>query len=128
MNIGSFGFTLLSFAVALGVLIFVHELGHFLVAKKLGVKVLRFSIGFGPVLFSRRTAETEYAISAIPMGGYVKMLGEDDDDDIAALAEPERAFSTQPVRRRGAIVFAGPAMNFVFAFVVYALLFAIVGV
>jgi regulator of sigma E protease len=120
--------TTLSFVVALGALVFVHELGHFTVAKRLGVKVLRFSIGFGPVLFSRRTGETEYAVSAIPMGGYVKMLGEDDDDDIAALAEPERAFSTQPVRRRGAIVFAGPAMNFVFAFVVYALLFAIVGV
>jgi len=126
MNIGSFGFTLLSFAVALGVLIFVHELGHFLVAKKLGVKVLRFSIGFGPVLFSWRKGETEYAISAIPMGGYVKMLGEEDEEE--AQANPERAFSTQPVRRRGAIVFAGPAMNFVFAFFVYAILFVAVGV
>ena len=126
MNIGSFGFTLLSFAVALGVLIFVHELGHFLVAKKLGVKVLRFSIGFGPVLFSWRKGETEYAISAVPMGGYVKMLGEEDEEE--AQANPERAFSTQPVRRRGAIVFAGPAMNFVFAFFVYAILFVAVGV
>src|SRR5213593_3951942 len=122
MQISSFVFTALSFTVALGALVFVHELGHFTVAKRLGVKVLRFSIGFGPVLFARRKGETEYAISAIPMGGYVKMLGEDDDDDPAALAEPERAFATQPVRRRGAIVFAGPAMNFVFAFVVYAAL------
>jgi regulator of sigma E protease len=120
--------TVVSFCVALGVLVFVHELGHFAVAKRLDVKVLRFSIGFGPVLFSRRRGETEYALSAIPMGGYVKMLGEEEDDDPAVLAEPERAFSTQPVRRRAAIVFAGPAMNFVFAFVVYAVLFAFVGV
>jgi regulator of sigma E protease len=128
MHLPSLLFTLLSFAVALGVLVFVHELGHFAVAKRLGVKVLRFSIGFGPVVFARKTGETEYALSAIPMGGYVKMLGEEDADEAEALAEPERAFSTQPVARRGAIVFAGPAMNFVFAFVVYASLFTLVGV
>src|SRR5215831_10138609 len=126
MDIGSFAFTLLSFAVALGVLVFVHELGHFMVAKKIGVFVERFSIGFGPVVFARRRGETEYAVSAVPMGGYVKMLGEGDEDE--ARANPERAFDTQPVRRKGAIVFAGPAMNFVFAFVAYALLFATVGV
>jgi len=126
MNVGSFGFTLLSFAVALGVLVFVHELGHFAVAKWLGVLVQRFSIGFGPVLFAWRRGETEYALSAVPMGGYVKMLGEEDEEE--ARANPERAFSTQPVGRRGAIVFAGPAMNFVFAFVVYAVLFVAVGV
>jgi regulator of sigma E protease len=120
--------TLLSFAIALGVLVFVHELGHFAVAKRLNVKVLRFSIGFGPILLSRRKGETEYALSAIPMGGYVKMLGEDDDEDPAALAEPERAFATQSVWRRAAIVFAGPAMNLLFALVVYAGLFALVGV
>jgi regulator of sigma E protease len=126
MNIGSLAFTLLSFGVALGVLVFVHELGHFVIAKKLGVLVERFSIGFGPVLFSRRRGETEYAVSAVPLGGYVKMLGEDDEEE--ARANPERAFSTQRVGRRAAIVFAGPAMNFVFAFVAYAMLFATVGV
>ncbi len=126
MNIGSFGLSLLSFAVALGVLVFVHELGHFAVAKRLGVLVERFSIGFGPVVLSRRWGETEYAVSAIPMGGYVKMLGEEDEQE--ARANPERAFSTQRVARRAAIVFAGPAMNFVFAFVAYALLFVFVGV
>jgi regulator of sigma E protease len=126
MDIGSFGVTLLSFAVALGVLVFVHELGHFAVAKKVGVLVQRFSIGFGPVIFARRKGETEYAISAVPMGGYVKMLGEEDEDE--ARANPQRAFSTQPLPRRAAIVFAGPAMNFVFAFLVYAVLFAVVGV
>jgi len=117
--------TLVAFGVALGLLVFVHELGHFAVAKRIGVKVLRFSIGFGPILFSRQRAETEYAVSAMPLGGYVKMLGEDDEEEM--VAEPERAFSTQTPLRRSAIVFAGPAMNFLFAFVVYALLFAIVG-
>jgi len=116
-----------AFAVALGVLVFVHELGHFMVAKRLGILVQRFSIGFGPVVFARRRGETEYALSAMPLGGYVKMLGEEDETDPAVVAEPERAFSTQPARRRAAIVFAGPAMNFVFAFVVYAVLFATVG-
>jgi regulator of sigma E protease len=117
--------TVVAFLVALGLLVFVHELGHFAVAKRLGVKVLRFSIGFGPILFARQRGETEYAVSAMPLGGYVKMLGEEDEEE--ALAEPERAFSTQPMLRRSAIVFAGPAMNFVFAFLVYALLFAAVG-
>jgi regulator of sigma E protease len=129
MQISSFAFTVLSFAVALGVLVFVHELGHFMVAKRLGVKVLRFSIGFGPVLLRWQRGETEYALSAFPLGGYVKMLGEDADDEVAeAAAEPERAFSTQVPRRRAAIVFAGPAMNFVFAFLTYALLFLVVGI
>ena len=126
--IPSVAFTVLSFAVALGVLVFVHELGHFAVAKRIGVRVLRFSIGFGPVIFSRRRGETEYALSAVPMGGYVKMLGEDEDGEAVAPEEQERVFSTQPVSSRAAIVFAGPGMNLVFAFVVYALLFIAVGV
>jgi len=118
-------FTIVAFVVALGILVFVHELGHFAVAKRLGVKVLRFSIGFGPIIASRQRGETEYAVSAMPLGGYVKMLGEEDEEEAAT--EPERAFSTQPLPRRSAIVFAGPAMNFLFAFLVYALLFATVG-
>src|SRR4029077_8065903 len=114
MNVGSILSSALSFAVALGVLVFVHELGPFRVPKRIGVLGERFSIGFGPVLFARRRGETEYAVSAVPMGGYVKMLGEEDDE--AALANTQRAFPTQAVGRRAAIVFAGPAMNFVFAF------------
>jgi regulator of sigma E protease len=117
--------TIVAFLVALGLLVFVHELGHFAVAKRVGVKVLRFSIGFGPILFARTRGETEYAVSAMPLGGYVKMLGEEDEEE--AQAEPERAFATQPLARRSAIVFAGPAMNFLFAFLVYAMLFYAVG-
>ena len=120
--------TTVAFVVALGVLVFVHELGHFLTAKRIGVKVLRFSIGFGPVLWCRQRGETEYALSAIPLGGYVKMLGEDSDgDDPVANDERHRAFSTQSPLRRAAIIFAGPFTNFLFAFVVYALVFASVG-
>src|SRR5262245_22894489 len=118
-------FTIVAFVVALGILVFVHELGHFAVAKRLGVKVLRFSIGFGPIIASRQRGETEYAVSAMPLGGYVKMLGEEDEEE--ALTEPARAFSTQPLPRRTAIVFAGPAMHFVLGFLVYALLFLTVG-
>lgn len=125
MYLPSFLFTLLSFAIALGVLVFVHEFGHFAVAKWAGVKVQRFSIGFGPVIFGWRRGETEYAISALPLGGYVKMLGEGEDDPEAA-AEPERAFLNHPYR--AAIVAAGPLMNIVFAFVAYAALFVAVGV
>lgn len=117
--------TFVAFVVALGVLVFVHELGHFGVAKRLGVKVLRFSIGFGPILWRKQRGETEYALSAVPLGGYVKMLGEDEDGE--PVTEPERAFGNQKPWRRAAIVVAGPTMNFLFAFLVYAVLFAAVG-
>jgi regulator of sigma E protease len=90
--------------------------------------VQRFSIGFGPVLLRSRRGETEYAISALPLGGYVKMLGEDDDAESEVATTPERAFQRQPLGRRSAIVFAGPAMNFLFAFVAYAVVFALIGV
>src|SRR5262245_6741593 len=120
--------TTVAFIVALGVLVFVHELGHFLTAKRLGVKVLRFSIGFGPVLWRWKSGETEYALSAIPLGGYVKMLGEEaDGDEPVPDEERHRAFSAQPPRGRAAIIFAGPATNFVFAFLVYALVYIFVG-
>lgn len=119
-------FTVVAFIAALGILVFVHELGHFLAAKRMNVKVLRFSIGFGPVIWSRQSGETEYALSIAPLGGYVKMLGEDDADEAAA--EPERAFSMQSRARRAIIVGAGPAMNFLFAFLAYAVMFIWVGV
>src|SRR5438046_10180844 len=94
----------LAFAVALGVLVFVHELGHFVVAKRLGILVQRLSIGFGPVILSHRKGETEYALSAMPLGGYVTMLGEADAHQPAVTAEPERAVSTPPARRARAAV------------------------
>ncbi|GAB4491290.1 MAG: RIP metalloprotease RseP [Thermodesulfovibrionales bacterium] len=105
---------ILSAAVLLGALIFVHELGHFLVAKSLGIKVLKFSLGFGPKLFGRKHGETEYLISALPLGGYVKMLGEDPDEKLDE-AEAARAYNRQPVWKRFAVVFSGPLFNLGFA-------------
>jgi regulator of sigma E protease len=100
------------FVLLLGVLIFIHELGHFAVAKWLGVKVEKFSIGFGPSLFSRRVGETEYVIAALPLGGFVKMLGEIPGEELAP-EEMSRAFNARPVWQRIAIALAGPVMNLV---------------
>jgi regulator of sigma E protease len=115
--------TVLAFIVALGVLIVVHEYGHFLVARLCGVKVLRFSVGFGrPLALWRRGADrTEWVIAAIPFGGYVKML--DEREGPVAPEELPRAFNRQNVWRRFAIVIAGPLFNFIFAVLVYAGLF-----
>ncbi len=112
--------------IVLGLLIFVHELGHFLVAKGSGVMVTRFSLGFGPRLLAWRRGETEYALSAVPLGGYVKMLGEDPEDDVPTY-EAARAFSGQPLGTRAAIVLAGPLMNLVTAFVAFTVVFALYG-
>ena len=118
--------TVLAFAVVLGVLIIVHELGHYLVARWCGVKVLRFSVGMGKVIWSRRFGadQTEWALSAVPLGGYVKMLDarEDDAGEIAA-ADAAREFTRQPVGKRIAIVAAGPIANFLLAIAIFAGLF-----
>ncbi|MGI9311419.1 MAG: RIP metalloprotease RseP, partial [bacterium] len=112
---GAFGYSLFGFLVAIAILVAVHEYGHFWVARKLGVKVLRFSIGFGrPIVRWRRAGDpTEYCIGAIPLGGYVKML--DQADDAVAPEERAMAFDRQSLAARSAIVFAGPAFNFLFA-------------
>ncbi|MGB5602786.1 MAG: RIP metalloprotease RseP [Gammaproteobacteria bacterium] len=115
------------FIVAIGVLVTFHEFGHYWVARKLGVKVLRFSVGFGrPLINWRRKNDpdkVEYAIAAIPLGGYVKMLDEREgnvpDDELG------RAFNRQPVLNRALIVFAGPAFNFILAILFYWLVFVI---
>lgn len=118
---------LVSTIVVLGVLIFVHELGHFLVAKWAGVTVLRFSFGFGPRLVGFKRGETDYCISAIPLGGYVKMLGEDPGEEVAE-DEFHQSFPSQPVSKRIAIVLAGPLCNFFFAIITFTLIFALAGI
>lgn len=119
---------ILSTALVLGVLIFVHELGHFLVAKRSGVTVLRFSLGFGPKVAGITRGKTEYRLSAIPLGGYVKMLGEDaEEEEKLSPEELAGSFSEQRVYKRLAIVFAGPLSNFIFAIVVFALMFTFSG-
>ncbi len=114
----------LALLVTLGILITVHEWGHFFVARRLGVKVLRFSIGFGQPLWRRTDAQgTEYVLAAIPLGGYVQMLDEREGDVPAE--ERHRAFNTQPVGTRIAVVAAGPLCNFLFAIGAYALVFMV---
>ena len=102
----------------LGILIFVHELGHFLVAKLLNVKVVRFSLGFGRKLIGKQIGETEYLISAIPLGGYVKMTGEDPEEDISQ-EDKERAFNNKPVWMRICIAVSGPLANILLAYVIF---------
>ncbi|UCB54367.1 MAG: RIP metalloprotease RseP [Thiotrichales bacterium] len=115
------------FIVAIGVLVTFHEYGHYWVARKLGVKVLRFSVGFGKPLFSwRRKSDAdrvEYVVAAIPLGGYVKML--DEREGNVADEELHRAFNRQSVAKRSLIVFAGPAFNFILAVFLYWLVFVI---
>ena len=112
-----------AFLFAIGILVAVHEFGHYWVAKRLGFKVLRFSIGFGKPLWMRHGKDadkTEYCLAAIPMGGYVKLLDERDGD--VAAADLPRSFTHRPIAHRIAVLLAGPAMNFVFAVLLYAIL------
>jgi regulator of sigma E protease len=114
---------LAAFLVAISILVAVHEFGHYWVAKKLGFKVLRFSIGFGKPLLTRIGKDpdrTEYCVSAIPLGGYVKLLDEREGD--VAAAELPRSFTRRPIVLRIAVLLAGPAMNLLFAALLYAIL------
>jgi regulator of sigma E protease len=117
-------YTLSGFILLLVVLIFVHELGHFLVAKISGVGVLKFSLGFGPKLIGRKYGETEYIISAIPLGGYVKLLGESENDEIS-VEDESRSFLKQSASKRMCIVAAGPLFNFLFAIVAFTFVYMI---
>ena len=119
--------TLVSAILALGFLIFIHELGHFLVAKKAGVGVKVFSLGFGARLFGFKKAETDYRLSAVPLGGYVRMVGEHPGEDVDP-GEEHRSFSHKPLLWRMAIVGAGPASNLALAFVLYYLVLVAWGI
>ena len=120
-----FLYSIIGFIVAIGILVVVHEFGHYWVAKKLGVKVLRFSVGFGKTLWARRAGadQTEYVLAALPLGGYVKML--DENEGKVAKNEQHRAFNRQSIPKRTAIVLAGPLFNFLFAVLAYWLLFMV---
>ncbi len=118
--------SIISFIIVLGLLIFVHELGHFLFAKLFRVRVLKFSLGFGPRVFGKRYGDTEYLISAFPLGGYVKMTGENREDQVNAAEEPF-SFAHKPVWKRFLIVLAGPAFNLFFAVIVFFAIFAVAG-
>ncbi|MBW1731757.1 MAG: RIP metalloprotease RseP [Deltaproteobacteria bacterium] len=123
-----FLYYVLPFILVLGVLIFFHELGHFIVAKYFHVKVLKFSLGFGNKLVGKKIGETEYLISSVPLGGYVKLLGESGEDTEEIAPEDEaRSFSNQHVLKRIAIVLAGPVFNLLLALVIFSLFYLIAG-
>jgi regulator of sigma E protease len=120
------GVSVISFVIVLGVLILVHEFGHFIVARLCGVGVQKFSIGFGPRLFGKTVGITDYRISAIPLGGYVKMVG----DEVGAELEPEElpySFIHKSLWKRTLIVAAGPLANFALAVVIFFFLFLFLG-
>lgn len=119
----SFLQTVLAFLVVIGVLVTVHEFGHYWVARRLGVKILRFSVGFGHALWSRTLGadKTEFVIAMVPLGGYVKML--DEHEGPVAPEELPRAFNQQSLKVRTAIVLAGPLFNFLFAIVAYTFMY-----
>lgn len=138
LNLWGGGFTgaLLPFLFVLTIVVFFHELGHFLVARWCGVRVLVFSLGFGPELFGFTDRRgTRWKVSAVPLGGYVKFFGDDnaasvpDPDALARMSAAERkvSFFDQPVRNRSAIVVAGPIANFILAIVIFAAIFMVIG-
>jgi len=110
--------TLLWAIILFGILIFFHELGHFIFAKLSGVGILKFSLGFGPPLLKKKVGETDYMLSLIPLGGYVKMIGEEPGEELKE-EDKARAFNFQPVWKRAVIVFAGPLFNFVLAYIIF---------
>jgi regulator of sigma E protease len=115
--------TILAFIIVLGILIFFHELGHFIMAKASGVGVLKFSLGFGPAILKKRIGETQYQIAAFPLGGFVKMLGEDPDEkDQFTHIDPSRSFAHKKLGTRALIVFSGPLFNFLLAVLIYTLI------
>jgi regulator of sigma E protease len=122
--------TLISFVIVLGLLIFVHEFGHFIWAKFFGVKVLKFSLGFGPKLISKQYGETEYLVSAFPLGGYVKMFGESPGEIAEKKLSPgelKRSFATKPVWQRFIIVAGGPVFNLIFAMFLFFIIVFVAG-
>lgn len=120
--------TIFSFILVLGLLIFVHELGHFLFAKLFGVRVLKFSLGFGPKVVGRRMGETEYVISAFPLGGFVKMFGENPDEQEVSEEDKRVSFAHKPVWQRFFIVLAGPLFNLFFSVFLFFMVYTFVGV
>lgn len=120
------GHSLVAFVVVLGVLIFFHELGHFLVARLFGVGVETFSLGFGPKVYKKKIGMTDYCLSMIPLGGYVKMVGEDPDAKISA-KDMSLSFTHKKLYQKSLIVAAGPVFNFLLAILIFYVLFQVSG-
>ncbi len=119
--------TIFSTVIVLGILVFVHELGHFLLAKKLGIGVLTFSLGFGPKLIGRKFGETQYQISVFPLGGFVKLVGENPEEEVKE-EDRCRSFSFAPIWKRALIIGSGPFFNFFLAILIFSLINIFVGI
>ncbi|MFA6284531.1 MAG: M50 family metallopeptidase, partial [Desulfurivibrionaceae bacterium] len=119
--------SILAFILVLGPLIFIHEFGHFLCAKLFGIRVLKFSLGFGPKVFGRTVGDTEYLLSAFPLGGYVKMYGESLTDEVAS-GQEKFSFSHKAIWQRFVVVLAGPLFNLLFAVLLFSSIFAAMGI
>lgn len=117
----------MAFIVVIGILVFIHEFGHFLLARLCGVGVEVFSLGFGPKIFKKTVGRTEYCISAIPLGGYVKMVGESPDAEVSP-EEESLSFTRKKLWQKSLIVAAGPVFNFLLAIVIFYMLYQFVGV
>ena len=111
--------TIMSAILLFGFLIFIHELGHFIFAKLSNVRVLKFSLGFGPRVIGKKIGETEYLLSAVPLGGYVKMMGEEPEDEAETKEDKARSYKNQPVFKRVLIVFSGPLFNILTAVAIF---------
>jgi regulator of sigma E protease len=119
-----FGITIISVIILLGVLIFIHEFGHFLAAKMMGVGIQKFSLGFGPKLIGKKIGETQYMLSLIPLGGYVKLLGESDKENLTS-EEEKRSFLKQPLSKKIFIVAAGPVFNLVLTIFIFSFVYMV---
>ncbi len=120
--IESIAFDILAFLVVLSIIVLIHEFGHFIVAKKIGVKVEKFSLGFGPKVFGRQIGETEYLVSALPLGGYVKLLGEDPSEELPP-EDKNRSYAVLSAYKKFLIIFCGPLFNFVLALIIFTIVF-----
>lgn len=121
-------YSIYSLIITLGVLIFVHEFGHFLFAKLFKVKVLTFSLGFGPRLFGKKIGETDYIVSVLPLGGYVRMVGQGEDEFSVSEEEKDRAFVNKPVWQRFLIILAGPVFNLLLPVLLFFIVYMSIGI
>lgn len=120
-------YSIIYFIVVIGILVFIHELGHFLLAKRLGIGVLTFSLGFGPKIIGKKVGETQYQISAFPLGGFVKLIGENPEEKVKE-EDISRSFTAQPIWKRTCVLLAGSFFNLFLAVVIFSLINMIVGI
>ncbi len=122
MIINGIFYDVVAFLIVISIIVLIHEFGHFIVAKKLGVKVEKFSLGFGPKIFGKKAGETEYVVSALPLGGYVKLLGEDPSEELPP-EDQKRSYSNLPPYKKFLIIFCGPFFNFILALIIFTIIF-----